>query len=86
MAFEDYVHDIQADLNTVGFTDNAGNPLTVDGIWGSKTRQAFRNMLKAAKAPGPKGPKGDPGPEGPKGAKGKDGVAAVTVNGAQVFP
>jgi hypothetical protein len=32
---------LQAALNQLGFTDDAGNPLTVDGAIGAKTRQAL---------------------------------------------
>lgn len=77
MAFADFVEDIQNDLNTLGYTDKAGNPLTPDGKWGAKTRQAFREMMRAAKQPGEKG---DTGPAGPA------GVVNVKVNGKTVFP
>ena len=41
-----YIKMIQEALNTVGVTDNNGNKLDVDGDWGDKSKEAYKNYLK----------------------------------------
>ena len=40
---------IQRALNTAGFTDPSGAPLSEDGIWGANTEHAFTTMAKRAR-------------------------------------
>lgn len=47
---EQMVKDIQANLNAAGFTDQNGQPLVVDGVWGAKTKYAHGAMCGAAGA------------------------------------
>lgn len=75
---KELVAEIQRCLGDAGydigtFTPLPGFPPGCDGDFGSKTRQAFTQALKDAKAPGPRGPRGAQGPAGPKGDTGARG-------------
>jgi len=41
-----YIKMIQNALNSVGVTDNNGNKLDIDGNWGDKSKEAYKNYLK----------------------------------------
>lgn len=43
------IEGIQTELRRAGFTDQDGQPLTSDGVWGWKTQYAFRRAMEAAK-------------------------------------
>ncbi len=46
----EFITDLQEDLNTAGFTDYEDKPLTVDGVYGKRTRSAHQKMILAAAA------------------------------------
>ena len=46
----DQVRALQKGLNEAGFTDNNGNQLVVDGIYGSKTKAAVKKLQQAVGA------------------------------------
>jgi hypothetical protein len=58
---EELIKEIQTAINQTGVTP----PLTVDGVWGVKTRNRFAAAMMIGE--------GTPGPEGPAGKDGKDG-------------
>lgn len=73
MAFEQFVTDLQEDLNDAGFTDYEDKELTVDGVYGPRTRSAhFKMIMAAAENP-------QPGPAGPPGPAGQDGKPVTLV-------